>query len=66
MIESWLEFCAATIMAFAVSSDRRETSDTRLGEVFLALPLADGSRQLTPRLSLLTLSIWTPSSYSRK
>ncbi len=38
-----LEFCTAMIIASAISSDRRETSDTQLDDVFLAPPLATSS-----------------------
>ena len=49
MIKSWLEFCAGMITVSAISSDRRETSDTRPNEVFLAPPLAAGSPRFAPR-----------------
>ena len=54
------------IIDSASLSDRRVTSDTQNGEVFLAPPLEAGSHRLAPRLSLLTSSIWTYSTFSKK
>jgi len=69
MIESWLlrlDSCADTIIASAILSDRRVTSDTQLGEVFLAPRLAAGSPRLAPTLSPLTSSKRTSSDFRRK
>ncbi len=61
-----LELCADMTIDFANLSDRRVTSDTQNGEVFLAPPLAAGSHRLAPKLSQLTSSIWTSSTFSKK
>ncbi len=61
-----LELCADMIIASAILFDQQVTSGTRNGEVFLAPPLEAGSHRLAPRLSLLTSSIWTSSTFSKK
>lgn len=61
-----LELCADTIIASAILSDQQVTSGMQNDEVFLGPPLAAGSHRLAPRLSLLTSSIWTPSTFSKK
>ncbi len=66
MIEAWLqrlEFCEGTTIDSAILSDQQETSGTRNGEVYLAPPLAAGSRRLAPRLSLPTSSIWMSTTF---
>ena len=69
MIEACLqriELCVDMTIGSAILSGRRVTSDTQNGEVFLAPPLEAGSHRLAPRLSLLTSSIWTSSTFNKK
>ena len=54
------------IIASAILSDQQVTSGMQNDEVFLAPPREAGSHRLTLRLSLLTSSISTYSTFNKK